>query len=84
MFAPAGMKRTDFYTRPQILAADDIAHSYTTDRRTGERYDFTASERAPFVGLPAGGSYSTTGELLKFVQALREDGKLERRLITGG
>ncbi|MEO3802974.1 serine hydrolase domain-containing protein [Nonomuraea sp. B1E8] len=76
VFAPAGMKRTDFYTRPQILAADDIAHSYTTDRKTGERYDFTASERAPFVGLPAGGSYSTAGELLTFVQALREDGKL--------
>ncbi|WP_220449863.1 serine hydrolase domain-containing protein [Nonomuraea longispora] len=76
VFAPAGMRRTDFYTRPEILAADDIAHSYATDRETGARFDFTTSEMAPFVGLPAGGSYSTTGELLKFVTALRQDGRL--------
>ncbi|TDE33692.1 hypothetical protein E1295_37820 [Nonomuraea mesophila] len=71
------MRRTNFYTRPEILAAaDDIAHSYPTARETGARFDFTTSERAPFVGLPAGGSYSPPGELLRFVTALREDGRL--------
>jgi CubicO group peptidase (beta-lactamase class C family) len=76
VFAPAGMTRTGFYTKPQILAADDVAHSYTTDSRTGERIDFTTSKFHQFVGLPAGGAFSTAEELLKFVTALREDGTL--------
>ncbi|MBF8184634.1 beta-lactamase family protein [Nonomuraea sp. K274] len=84
VFAPAGMKRTDFYTRPQVLAADDIAHSYATRNQTGEgeRYDFTTSERFQFVGLPAGGAFSTAGELLKFVMALREDGTLLKKAFA--
>ncbi|MEO3873484.1 serine hydrolase domain-containing protein [Nonomuraea sp. B12E4] len=88
VFDPAGMERTGFYTRPEVLASDDIAHSYATDRKTGELVDFTRSEMFPFVGLPAGGSFSTARELLKFVTALREDGRLLKRsfaeLATSG
>ncbi|MGW3350817.1 serine hydrolase domain-containing protein [Nonomuraea rubra] len=82
VFEPAGMTRTGFYTRPQVLAADDIAHSYTVDRKTGKLVDFTTSQMFPYVGLPAGGAFSTAGELLKFVTALREDGTLLRHAFT--
>ncbi|MEO3838422.1 serine hydrolase domain-containing protein [Nonomuraea sp. B1E8] len=87
VFAPAGMERTDFYTRPEVLAADDIAHNYATPNK-GEPFDFTTSDEFPFIGLPAGGCFSTARELLKFVMALREDGKLLRHsfaeLATSG
>ncbi|MEV0620039.1 serine hydrolase domain-containing protein [Nonomuraea sp. NPDC050404] len=82
VFKPAGMTRTAFYTRPEVLAADDMAHSYTIHRQTGERYDFTKSREFQFVGTPAGSAFSTAGELLKFVTALREDGKLLRRAFA--
>jgi len=76
VFLPARMRRTDFYTKPQILAADDVAHPYATDPVTGERVDSTLTEMFPFVGTPAGGAHSTVRELLNFVRALHEDGTL--------
>ncbi|MEO3876423.1 serine hydrolase domain-containing protein [Nonomuraea sp. B12E4] len=88
VFKPAGMERTGFYTKPQVLAAKDIAHNYTIDRKTGKEIDFTASPNFSFVGMPAGGSFSTARELLNFVMALREDGRLLRHsfadLATSG
>ncbi|MGH9161238.1 MAG: serine hydrolase domain-containing protein [Vicinamibacteraceae bacterium] len=76
VLTPAGMARTGFYTRPDVLSAYDIARPYALDRMSGERFDFTTSERFSFVGTPAGGAYSTVGELLKFVRALGQDGPL--------
>ncbi|TDE14321.1 serine hydrolase domain-containing protein [Jiangella asiatica] len=76
VFDPAGMERTGFYTRPQVLAADDIAHPYATHPQTGERIDSTTRDDFPFVGTPAGGAFSTAEELMKFIRALHEDGTL--------
>ncbi|WP_242903416.1 serine hydrolase domain-containing protein [Actinomadura terrae] len=70
VFAPAGMSRSDFYTKPQVLAAEDIAHRYPISR-TGERIDFTESEYFGFIGGPADGAYSSTLDLLNFAKALR-------------
>jgi CubicO group peptidase (beta-lactamase class C family) len=86
IFRPAGMTRTDFYSRPRVLAASDIAHPYAT-QVDGTRFDFSASEFFPFTNGPAGGAYSTSSELLRFAQAISA-GTLLRpafaELITGG
>jgi len=70
------MRRTDFCTKPQILAADDVAHPDAADPLTGERADFTTTEMFPLVGTRAGGAHSTVRELLNFVRAVHEDGTL--------
>lgn len=80
VFAPAGMARSDFYTKPQILAADDIAHPYQT-RASGERIDFTTNEYFHFTGGPADGAYSTVSELLTYAQALQAGKLLGRPLV---
>ncbi|HEX6361069.1 serine hydrolase domain-containing protein [Actinophytocola sp.] len=69
VFTPAGMSRTDFYSRPQVLADNRIARPYWT-QRTGERADFMASPYAPFTIGPPGGAYSTVSDLLAFTRAL--------------
>jgi CubicO group peptidase (beta-lactamase class C family) len=70
IFAPAGMRRSDFYTRPQVRADRAIAHPYAS-QPTGERIDFSKDERFSFIGGPDHGAYSTAAELLGFARALR-------------
>jgi CubicO group peptidase (beta-lactamase class C family) len=70
IFAPAGMSRSDFFTKPQVLARDDIARPYAT-QRSGGRGDFTASPYFGFIGGPADGAYSTVSDLLRLAAALR-------------
>ncbi|MFD1541069.1 serine hydrolase domain-containing protein [Nonomuraea guangzhouensis] len=69
VLAEAGMKRSNLYTRPQVLAGRDIAHPYWT-QQSGERADFTTSEYFGFVGGPADGVYASAPDLLSFVGAL--------------
>lgn len=76
VFKPAGMKGTAFYTKPQVVASDDIARPYATDPQTGERIDSTMGNNYPFVGTPAGGTFSTAKELVGYLRALHEDGTL--------
>jgi CubicO group peptidase (beta-lactamase class C family) len=78
VFAPAGMTRTGFYTRPQVLALNakhELAHPYSTQRTGGPRVDLFGNPI--FIGLPdgAGGPYITTPDLLSFATAL-QDGTL--------
>ncbi len=78
VFAPAGMSRTGFYTRPQVLALNakhELAHPYSTQRTGGPRVDLFGDPI--FIGLPdgAGGPYTTTPDLLSFATAL-QDGTL--------
>jgi CubicO group peptidase (beta-lactamase class C family) len=84
IFRPAGMPRTDFYGKPQVLANPGIARPYWT-QRTGPRADFTASPFCPFTIGPPGGAHSTVSDLLAFVSSC---GKLLNRpfadLITSG
>jgi CubicO group peptidase (beta-lactamase class C family) len=86
VFAPAGMSRTDFYSRPQVLADNRIARPYWT-QRSGERADFMASPFAPFTIGPPGGAYSTVSDLLAFTRALKGGTLLSPALtglVTGG
>jgi CubicO group peptidase (beta-lactamase class C family) len=84
IFRPAGMTRTDFFSKPQVLANAGIARPYWMDR-SGTRTDFIASPFSPFTNGPAGGVYSTVSDLLAFVSSC---GKLLNRpfadLITSG
>ena len=75
IFARAGMTRTDFYTRPQVLAmmaSGVTAHNYAA-QRGGQRVDFLTFGPPQWIGLPdgAGGPYTTTAELLAFASALQ-------------
>lgn len=70
IFAPAGMTRTDFFTKPHVLARTDIARPYWT-QPGGARVDFTSTPIFGFIGGPDGGAYSTAMDLLRFAGALR-------------
>lgn len=82
IFDRAGMKRSGFFTRPQILAADDFARRYATDRQNGGRHE----ARPGFIGLPNHGAYATLRDLAVFVEALYDGTLLDaghRALLTG-
>jgi CubicO group peptidase (beta-lactamase class C family) len=79
IFAAAGMTRTDFYTKPQVLATPDIARSYWT--QPGGRVDFVTTPEHWFVGGPDGGAYSTAGDMLRFATALRAGRLLHPSLV---
>jgi CubicO group peptidase (beta-lactamase class C family) len=81
IFTPAGMTRTDFYTRPQVLemlANHELAHAYAAQRNGGPRVD--ASGDPMYIGLPdgAGGPMTTAPDLLSFAVALRGGNLLNR------
>lgn len=69
IFDPAGMTRTGY--EPETVMLPGRAIPYT------ERDDALVNilDRYPWRGVPAGGGYSTVGDLLKFSEALRS-GKL--------
>ncbi|MCF2532475.1 serine hydrolase domain-containing protein [Yinghuangia soli] len=72
VFTPAGMTRSDFYTRPQWLSDPRLAHPYTR-KPSGERIDaLRAGEGAArmFIGTGGGNAFSTTADLARFAQAL--------------
>jgi CubicO group peptidase (beta-lactamase class C family) len=80
IFDKAGMGRTDFYTRPQVLAllaTGELAHSYGTPRGGGPRVDM--SGHPMFIGLPdgAGGPYTTAPDMLAFAMALQNSTLLD-------
>jgi CubicO group peptidase (beta-lactamase class C family) len=86
VFIPAGMNRSDFYTRPQVRACNDIAHSYWA-QQSGGRTDFMMSEYFGFISGPANGAYSTVSDMLSFAGALSAGRLLEpsfTELITSG
>ncbi|MGW0660936.1 serine hydrolase domain-containing protein [Streptodolium elevatio] len=73
IFAPAGMNRSDFYTRPQWLADGRIAHPYALNA-SGQRFDvLRAGEGASrmFIGTGGGNAFSTTSDLVRFAHALQ-------------
>lgn len=85
VFARAGMRQSDFYTKPQLLEGTDIAHPYHLT--SGQREDLLFHPLYPFTGGPDGGAYSTLSDLAAFARALHT-GKLIPRshveLVTTG
>ena len=72
IFVPAGMANSDSYHKDGPV--ENLAVGYTNMNRndaegTGYRWDNTYM--MPPRGTPAGGGYSTAGDLLKYSQALR-------------
>ena len=74
VFARAGMTSSDFYTKPQWSTGVRFARPYAT-QPSGERAD--ASDLEPYIGWPAGNSFATAPDLVRFAQALRGDELLE-------
>jgi CubicO group peptidase (beta-lactamase class C family) len=76
IFLPSGMMDTGAYERDllwsETTAAPDMALGYTRDDgEGGELEDWTPNTSIlPAKGFPAGGSYSTVGDLLRFGSAL--------------
>jgi D-alanyl-D-alanine carboxypeptidase len=80
VFKPAGMTRTGFYERDS--KASNRAVGYMRVNAEGEpdpdspRRENTSTR--PFRGSPAGGAYSTVGDMLKFSSALLDHKLLDR------
>jgi CubicO group peptidase (beta-lactamase class C family) len=77
IFAAAGMTRTNFYTRPQWLTDNRIAHPYTLNP-SGQRIDALRTGEGVsrmFIGTGGGNAFSTAPDLVRFACALA-DGKL--------
>ena len=68
IFAPAGMKVSGFFTRDEKVA--HRAFGFTRVQSPDGQLR-SAEPMLPWRGGPAGGGYSTAGDLLKFAQALR-------------
>jgi D-alanyl-D-alanine carboxypeptidase len=83
VFAPAGM--TSSGSAPEDSVGVLRAVGYTSDRASGKLETNAAS--LPYRGSPAGGGYSTVGDLVRFANALRENRLLDSThtalLITG-
>ncbi len=71
IFAPAGMSRTG--SRPEAEAVEGRAIGY----RWSPQGPVSNADTLPPQGTAAGGGYSTTGDLLRFVRALQQ-----RRLLS--
>ena len=91
VFSPARMTRTDFYTRPQVLALNashEVAHPYAA-QKNGGRVDVFDTAGKLFIGLPdgAGGPYTTAPDMLSFASALQDGTLLDqaraRQMLDG-
>lgn len=74
---PLGMNNTDFYSKNEIV--NNMAEGYIWNK-SEKKHQNNINDR-PFKGFPAGGGYSTIGDLLKFANAIR-DFKLINKSIT--
>ena len=80
VFEPAGMRETGFFAEDDAVAGRAVRYTFYPTLRSpfvaGPRVESTA--RLDFRGGPAGGAYSTVGDLARFTAAL-ESGRLLRR-----
>jgi CubicO group peptidase (beta-lactamase class C family) len=84
VFERAGMAATG--SEPEESGVERLAVGYTTVRVEDGRARSNA-DRLPYRGTPAGGGYSTVGDLLRFAEALRGTRLLDARhteLLLGG
>ena len=76
VWAAAGMENTG--ARPESEITDQVAIGYIKDEHDKVT---TNVDTLPYRGLPAGGAYSTVGDIVKFVQALQQGRLLSKRLL---
>jgi CubicO group peptidase (beta-lactamase class C family) len=81
IFRFAGMTRSDYYSKPQVLSSSGIAHPYLT-QPDGGRIDFSTTEFFPYTTGPAGGAYSTVTDLLRFARALSAGSLVNPRFVN--
>jgi CubicO group peptidase (beta-lactamase class C family) len=82
VYAPAGMTSTG--SEPENETVPDRSVDYTLDP-SGKLVPNT--DTLPYRGTPAGGGYSTVGDLLKFANALQQNKLLDARhteILTTG
>ena len=87
VYKPAGMANTGFYEPGREIA--DLAVGYTKMDATGRRgeTEHPNTDLREVKGGPAGGGFSTVGDLLKFSIALRSNKLLDEqhtKLLTTG
>lgn len=75
---PLGMNNSEFYSKDDKV--ENMAMGYTTGQKPGGPKTDNVDTR-PYRGFPAGGGYSTTGDMLKFANGLKNN-KLLNKEIT--
>lgn len=71
IFDVAGMKTTSFEELDQLDS--NTAHGYVKEQNNKKIYWKSNESDCNWKGTPAGGAYSTVGDLLKFEQALKKN-----------
>jgi CubicO group peptidase (beta-lactamase class C family) len=99
IFGRCGMTGTAFYTRPQWLTDEHIAHSYMTqadgsrvdavrnlDKGSPYPYEPGKNPGRSFIDAPGDGGFATAPDLVRFAHALGDGTVLDRpyaELLTG-
>ncbi|QKW07777.1 beta-lactamase family protein [Streptomyces sp. NA04227] len=99
VFGRCGMTGTAFYTRPQWLTDEHIAHSYmrqadgsrvdavrNLDKGSPDPYQLGKNPGRNFIDPPGDGGFATAPDLIRFAQALGDGTLLDRpyaELFTG-
>lgn len=76
VYAPAGMTSTG--SEPESVAVSNRSVGYTKDDGPWK----PNTDTLPYRGIPAGGGYSTVGDLLKFATALQHGTLLDARHVA--
>lgn len=92
IFARCGMTGTGFYTRPQWLTDEHIAHSYmrqadgtrvdavrNLDKGSPDPFHPGKNPGRSFVDQPGDGGFATAPDLVRFARALTEEGTVLSR-----
>jgi CubicO group peptidase (beta-lactamase class C family) len=99
IFGRCGMTGTAFYTRPQWLTDEHIAHPYMTladgsrvdavrnlDKGSPYPYELGKNPGRSFIDAPGDGGFATAPDLVRFAHALGDGTVLDRpyaELLTG-
>ncbi|MFI7005377.1 serine hydrolase domain-containing protein [Streptomyces sp. NPDC050145] len=99
IFGRCGMSGTAFYTRPQWLADQHIAHSYmrqadgsrvdavrNLDKGSPDPFQLGKNPARGFIDAPGDGGFATAPDLVRFAQALGDGTVLDSpyaELLTG-
>jgi CubicO group peptidase (beta-lactamase class C family) len=91
IFGRCGMSGSGFYTRPQWLTDEDIAHPYMTladgsqvdairnlDKSSPFPDELSKNPGRSFIGDAGGGGFATAPDLVRFAQALGDGTVLDR------